>query len=994
VTSQPAALSPFVGRHSAVETLSEQLGLARPGATFRGVLLSGDAGIGKTRLLSVTSDRARDAGWRVAAGHCLDLGGTALPYLPFIEAFAALDAEVSGLIGTALKEHPPLGRLLPGRGAQPAEPDRPEGREGLDGSADAASVSHRTDLFEAVLATLTELASEQPLLLVLEDAHWADQSTRDLLTFLLTRAVPSPLAMVLSYRAEDLHRRHPLRGAITQWSRLPSVQRLELGPLADRDVGTLVRTLRPGHVPEAEVQEVVRRAEGNALFTEELVAASAAGEGAVPPDLAGLLLVRLDQLDDDARSVVRLAAAAGRRVSHTVLASVSGLEPTTLDHALREALERNILVRVGDDAYALRHALLREAVYDDLLPGERVRAHAAYVKALSGLAIKGAAAELARHARAAHDRATALRASIRAGDEAVSVGGPEGALRQYEFALELASDPELAAGEVDLVELTTKASAAALAAGHVHKAVALVQDRLDQDPYTAEPLGRARLLLALAGAALLSDGNADVLPLTTEMLELVPAEPVSALRAKVAVVHAQALADLQRDEEATRWAQEAGDLADRLGLRDVAADATTQLARIQDRGGDAESSRQALEKVIAEAHERGDAAELRALHHLGGLYYEQGRLADALEVYRKGAARARDLGRPWAPFALDARLLAGLAAYESGDWDTALQVVDSAGESPPPLAEAALCSVEMVVRAAQGDEAVLRLLPSVRRQWGHDGIIAIMSAGAAIEAYGTVDDVDAAITVHDDAVETVGRLWQHPDFQARIRLSALLLGQLCRAAARAGGAERSILAKKGDDLLAAALRAVAHAETRRRRRGPESLAWQARARAEHERLRLLTATEAPPADELVASWERAVSAFEDYPNVFELARSRAGLAAVLRATGDSVRAREVADVARAAARKLGAAPLLGELRAQGAGAGRRTAEGPTTALTPREQEVLALVAQGRSNREVAGQLYISTKTVSVHVSNVLAKLGVGGRTEAVAVARRRGLLQD
>jgi DNA-binding CsgD family transcriptional regulator len=478
------------------------------------------------------------------------------------------------------------------------------------------------------------------------------------------------------------------------------------------------------------------------------------------------------------------------------------------------------------------------------------------------------------------------------------------------------------------------------------------------------------------------------------MLELVPAEPVSALRAKVAVVHAQALADLQRDEEATRWAQEAGDLADRLGLRDVAADATTQLARIQDRGGDAESSRQALEKVIAEAHERGDAAELRALHHLGGLYYEQGRLADALEVYRKGAARARDLGRPWAPFALDARLLAGLAAYESGDWDTALQVVDSAGESPPPLAEAALCSVEMVVRAAQGDEAVLRLLPSVRRQWGHDGIIAIMSAGAAIEAYGTVDDVDAAIAVHDDAVETVGRLWQHPDFQARIRLSALLLGQLCRAAARAGGAERSILAKKGDDLLAAALRAVAHAETRRRRRGPESLAWQARARAEHQRLRLLTATEAPPPDELVASWERAVSAFEDYPNVFELARSRAGLAAVLRATGDSVRAREVADVARAAARKLGAAPLLGELRAQGAGAGRRTAEGPTTALTPREQEVLALVAQGRSNRDVAGQLYISTKTVSVHVSNVLAKLGVGGRTEAVAVARRRGLLQD
>ncbi len=202
---------------------------------------------------------------------------------------------------------------------------------------------------------------------------------------------------------------------------------------------------------------------------------------ALPRDLAGLLLVRLDQLDESASQVVRVASAAGRGIDHDVLAEVAGLDGTALEHGLRNAVERRVLVPAGPDSYAFRHAMLGEAVYDDLLPGERVRLHAAFVRALAARVGVGTSAELARHARAAHDPATALRASVLAGDEAASVGGPDEALRHYRLALELSADDaalDYTSVPINVVELTIKASAAATAAGHLHKAIALVQERL------------------------------------------------------------------------------------------------------------------------------------------------------------------------------------------------------------------------------------------------------------------------------------------------------------------------------------------------------------------------------------------------------------------------------------------------------------------------------------------------------------------------------------
>ena len=274
---------------------------------------------------------------------------------------------------------------------------------------------------------------------------------------------------------------------LAEWHRLSTITRLTVERLEETDIRSMIAHLQPVPLPEREVQRIVARAEGNPFFVEELVSAAVDDGCSLPTELADLLLVRLDRLDDNGRLAIRAAAVAGRQVSHNLLAHASGLTDGDLDLALRAAVEANVLLPVAGDRYMFRHALLAEAVYDDLLPGERVRLHAAYARALRAHDIPGTAAELARHARAAHDLVTAARASVRAGEEAMAVGGPDEAARHYELALELLADPDVAAGvdedveegeRIDRVDLATRACAAAVSAGHLFRALALAQDQL------------------------------------------------------------------------------------------------------------------------------------------------------------------------------------------------------------------------------------------------------------------------------------------------------------------------------------------------------------------------------------------------------------------------------------------------------------------------------------------------------------------------------------
>jgi DNA-binding NarL/FixJ family response regulator len=969
-------LQPILGRDRELADLTEILGLGDEPRS-RCVLLSGDAGVGKTRLLRELVTRVRAAGWRPLVGHCLDFGDSALPYLPFSELFGRLAGDAPDVAAMLTEDRPALSHLQPGRrmiGSGTA------GEDNLD----------RSELFDAIHAAFEELAESEPVLVVIEDVHWADRSTRDLLSFLFARSFRSPVSVVASYRTDDLHRRHPLRATAAQWQRVPGVQRLQLDPLPDRDVRRLVRSLLLGPLSESEVHTIVRRAEGNAFFAEELVsAAEGAGGSVLPEDLADLLLVRLDRLDDSAREVVRAASCSGRRVGHDLLAAVVGQADDVLDRSLRTAVEQNILVRVGDDSYAFRHALLAEAVYDDLLPGERVRLHAAYAGALRDGRARGTAAELARHARLAHDARTAVSASAAAGDEAMSVGGPEEAARHYETALELVGS----VSETDLepVQLALKASSALVASGHPERAVKLVSSQLSHLPADASGEHRARLLLSLAEATLTLDNAGDPLESTEPALALVTGEP-SPLRAKALSLHARAHLWHGRDDDATELAMESLALAQKLDMAPLVADVTTTLARIDERSGQGETAERVLREVVERAHTDGDEqAEIRGLYILADLLHERGDLAGAQAAYHRAFGIAQGVGLPWAPYSFESRLMESLVAYERGDWAAAMDLTMVGGSAPPPIPEAMLLSVRSLVCAGRGDESTERVLEQLRPQWAWDGLIGISAAGAEIDFHGHRRDVPALVETFDRAVETIGNAWSRA-FQARIRLTALTLGYLADAAGRAAHAERASYVERAPELMAGVDLVMMRVRKRKRPFGPEGVAWLERVHAEHLRLRWLADVEPPDEDELLAAWERTVVGFEQMGHPYELARSQARLAAVLRATGHVAEARETADAARTIAIDLGAEPLLDQLRELGE-TRQRAARNDST-LTTRETEILGLVAQGRSNGEIARQLFISAKTVSVHVSNILAKLGASGRTEAAAIARRDGLLRE
>jgi DNA-binding CsgD family transcriptional regulator/tetratricopeptide (TPR) repeat protein len=992
VLSEPSS-GPLVGRAKESRRLDELVGLG--GVPGGNVLLSGDAGVGKSRLIAELKARVLEAGWGVLVGHCLDFGDSALPYLPFSEAFGRLADQEPNTVSSLTDANPAIARLLP---AHRVLADESTHQEPTDRGA----------VFHAVQGALVELGRQTPVLVVIEDLHWADQSTRELLTFLFTRQFGAPVAVTASYRTDDLHRRHPLRPVLAEWGRLPGLNRLDLGPLDDLDQRVLVRALHPDPLSEAEVQNIVERAQGNPFFIEELVSAAAAGRGELPTELAELLLVHLDRLDFESRQVVRAVSVVGRRAPHDLLARGLGLDELALGRALRGAVDANVLVAVGPDGYTFRHALLAESVYQDLLPGERRQLHSAYARALASHEVQGTAAELARHARAAHDLVTATRASIQAGDEAMAVGGPDEAARHYELALEMLTEPGIAlalgadGNGLDQVELAVRASTAAAAAGYPFRAIALAEDQLQRLPEGAAALDRARLIYSIAGTAVLSDtlnaSRISVLGLTTEAVRLIPVEPPSALRARILAVHARANADRNRDDEAFRWASEAINIARDLGLPDVAADAATTLAGLDERAGNPEASEAKLIRATAEARAAGEVtAELRGLLSLGGLYYAQGRLEPALEIFQQTWHRAKEARRPWGPYGIDARAMAAVVATVLGDWHLALETIDVTGESPPGLAEAGLAAIGLEVAAGRGDLDALRLLPQLRSWWQRDGVVAINSGAAAIDLLGQCGDLDAAQEIYDDVVASVDALWERPEFQARFRLGALLLGHLASVAGQAAVSEREELHRHGDKLFAATMEVRTYGLARARRYGPESEAWLARVAAEHARLRWLTGVDPFAEEDLVEAWRRATSAFEHFGHVYETARSRARLAAVLQAAGKAADAKVEAANARTVAARLQAGPLLAEISTLDVpvrSSYRTAAPRRDESLTPREAEVLALVSQGRSNRDIAQQLFISAKTVSVHVSNILAKLDAAGRTEAVAIARRRGLILD
>jgi predicted ATPase len=384
----------FVGRIEELELLEAARVRAADGEPAV-VLVGGEAGVGKTRLVDELTSRCAAAGMLMLSGGCVPVGG-GLPYAPIVEALRPLPAElgvdaVLDLTGPSWRE---LARLLPDLGEPEAGPP---------GQAAQAR------LFEVLLGLLTRLSEQTPVALMVEDLHWADQSTRDLLAFLVRNLRRERLLVVATYRSDE-PRTDRLGPWLAELDRGGPVQRLELarldrGETAAQLVGIL------GAAPPADlVDAIFGRSEGNPFFTEELLSSVRAGTDALPPTLRDLLRGRVEALPERSQDLLATVAVAGRQVPHRLLASVAGLNHRELADALRVVVAHQLLViRPGEDGYEFRHALLREVVDADLLPGERARLHAALAQTLTDQP------ELAAHWDAAGEPTRALPARVQAG---------------------------------------------------------------------------------------------------------------------------------------------------------------------------------------------------------------------------------------------------------------------------------------------------------------------------------------------------------------------------------------------------------------------------------------------------------------------------------------------------------------------------------------------------------------------------------------------------
>ncbi|WP_090054747.1 helix-turn-helix transcriptional regulator [Lentzea fradiae] len=976
---------PLVARDRELGRLRAALAQAGEGVAGA-VLVAGDAGVGKTRLVDELAAGAEDT--LVLSGRCLDAGETGLPYLPFAEALSAL---------TDTAGRPALAMLLP-KLALPAE--REPGTESmiapslLPGRRPEQDVG-QLQLFDAVLGLLADLSERQRVLLVVEDLHWADASTRYLLSFLLSRLRSQRLLVVCTYRADDLHRSHPLRPLLSELFRLPAVDRLDLTPFNASDARRFVEALSDD-LPKDVVRKVAERSEGNAFFAEELIAVATRDNQTLPSALADVLLSRVERLSPEAQHVARVASVRGRRVRHYRLREVAGMTDIAFDTALRELVQHHLLVVEDDEVYAFRHALLREAVYGDLLPGERVRLHAAYAHHLAQhLDERGAAAALAHHAFQSHDLPQALQASIKASREAERAGAPAESLRYLEKALNLWTAVPAAdrPSDVDESVLLRRASWVAGTAGQPERAVAFGRSaRKALDGQTPEDA--AEVLLRLSQALSTLDGNdQEHDEVMTGAWELMRDRPASATRARVLGGMAALLRQQRKYAEAREFAEKAIADGEEAKAPGAVADALGTLGILDDHADRHAEARVHFERAIESARELGAVnTELRAWYYFGLMYYDSGELAEAARVYKQAGDRAQETGLTWSTYGTEIRILQVLVHYYLGDWDYAEWASEPPGMPVSSTVSARLAAAGTHLTVSRGDLAgAERTITKLRGDWHRDIQIAVITGGTGGELALWRGRPELAVERVADALEWTRELGG-PWVLADIRIGATGVAGYADLAAKA---RRRRDARAESDAVEAGRELAEHVRLTARNGvprtgslGPEGRAWLARALAEESRL---TGAGDP---EL---WRAAVDGF-GYGLVYEQALCRWRYAEALLAAERRDEAAAQLRQADEVAAGLKAGPLA-EAVAACAKRARITlrADEPVRdqvdLFTPRERDVLALVASGRTNREVGEELYISEKTVSVHLSRIMAKLGASRRAEAVAIAYDRGLLE-
>jgi DNA-binding CsgD family transcriptional regulator/tetratricopeptide (TPR) repeat protein len=997
------ASSRFVGRTAELGRLEAAFAHAGGGDPLT-LCVGGEAGVGKTRLVARFAGRVRERGGQVLLGGCVELGETALPYAPLAQALRGLGR---GLEPEALDElvgpgRPLLARLLPELGQE-------EGSTGLAGGSWG-----QAQLFEALLALLERLADRSPTVLVVEDLHWADRSTLDLLAFLV-RNLQAGLLVVLTYRTDELHRRHPLRPFLAELDRSGRAERLEVGRFDRPEVADLLAGIIGTRPDDGLVGQIYRRSEGNAFFAEELLAATHPGADngrSLPPSLENVLLSRVQVLPEDAQATLRLVAAAGGRVGHGLLAAVSELPEADLLAALRAAVAHQVLVPdPATETYAFRHALTQEALYAELLPGERARLHAAFARVLaerSQLAEPdrvAAPARLAYHWVRAHEPARALPAAVEAGLQSEAAYGFADAQRHFELALELwdqVADADERLG-LDRAAVLQHAADSAYLAGDPNRAITLTRAALASVDAAADPV-RAGLLHVRLGGYLRATGGEGAFAEYEAAVRLVPASPPLAERAQVLAAFGEALITQARFRESRRLCEEAIAIAGQIGALVEEGDARRALGVDLAFLGDLEAGVGELAEArrIVEAVGTVDQVA-RTFATWSGLLETFGRLEAAAGLALEGAelAASQGLGRWHGPFltATAARALFGL-----GRWDDAEVLLGRAADRVAPELAATWVYIHTARgqldlargRAAAAAEhlAVARdaYAQTVTQPWFATPLFVATAELAVLE--GRLPDADAAVA---EGLRVAGA---DPGYAAPLYALGLRAAADRAELARARRDDEEVLeARRAADTLAGELRARLSPE------GVDGAVPTPRTEAQAvlcqaELARLDGRTDPDLWEAAAKAWERLG---EPYPTAY--ARWRQAEALLLGGLG-----REQVEPSLRAAHQttveLGAAPLRAEIEALarrgrlelGSEAAATAAAKPSSPLDPlgltaREQEVLALVAIGRTNAQIAETLFISPKTATVHVSNILTKLGVRNRVEAATIAHRLRIVQ-
>jgi class 3 adenylate cyclase/tetratricopeptide (TPR) repeat protein len=1002
----------FVGRAAELADIATALARAQHEAAV--VLVSGPAGIGKSRLVAEAGARARLMNVRVLEGSCLPVTGGSLPYEPFVSAFRGLGdlepAVLRGILGAAEDE---LTWLVPAL-ADALSTDETDGQPApTRGAGDRIGSSLQAEgrLFELILGVVSRLAELAPTMIAIEDIQWADPGTLDLVAY-LARNLRDDRVLLLITARDDL--RPPL---LTELERDSRVDHLALAPFESGELEQLLAGIL-GRPPSRSLAErVARRSEGNPFFAEELLAAADANAARpeapeLPPTLRELLVRRLDGLSPSARRAVDVAALIGRNADEDLIGRVAELPASELFSGLREAIARGILEPPSDSGavgYRLRHGLLAEAAVAGLLPGERRQLHGAIAIALQERSSATEAAsslpiEIANHWRAAGNARETLRSAVAAGNAAASLPAHSDAAHQYEVALGLWSQiPDAAelAGQ-SRRETTERAAGERFLAGDFGHAVELTKEAISRARSGAEDTDRVALAhLHDRLAAYLSAMSDDVgaLAAVRESVKLLSDGPASVPLASALAIEGAELMLLGQYRDSMAPCKRSLEILGGLDAPLVEGPARSYLGVSMVYLGSVEEGLGQLARglTIVEAEEPGDEV-LEIRHNLACMLDVAGRLEEAAKVADESVSLARRLG-------LERRSGAGLLSvfglvlYRLGRWPEALAAFLE-GLRLEPSGEPALNLNRGLGRLEVGlgrwDDAA-RHLGLAGEDPRIDSLPDLAAGRAELAIWqGRLDDARAILAAAFERLDQTDELIRVPPLcslglraeadraeAARVRRTTLELAQSEQIARTLMDRAERCLDRLGQP--DARLRTIVEADVRL-------------CKAELSR-----ALGQPDASAWLAAAESWHAAMMPYPAAY--ARSRAA-AAMLGARTSRSEAEDGLRAAHASAVELGAEPLrrmieevaararveLGAAPRAVAPRAKTPSEAEGLGLTPRELEILGLVAEGRTNRQIADALFITEKTAGVHMTNILGKLGVRSRYDAGEMAVRLGLV--